>query len=63
MTLVGKLVGPPSSVCLHVLMAGFVASNVGTTCIENPLQAGSWSMTAAGLCKRHAALAWRPVVR
>ena len=39
MTLVGRLVGPPSSVCLHVLMAGFVASNVGTTCTGTPLHA------------------------
>ena len=33
MTLVGRLAGPPSSVCRHVLIAGFMfGSSVGTTC-------------------------------
>ena len=29
--LVGRLWGPPSSVCLQVLIAGFFDSRVGTT--------------------------------
>lgn len=39
MTLVGRLWGPPSSVCLQVLIAGFFDSTVGTTCMTRCLQA------------------------
>ena len=32
MTLMGRFAGPPSSVFRHVLIAGLLASSVGTTC-------------------------------
>ena len=41
MTLVGRLWGPPSSVCLQVLIAGFFDSRVGTTYVTRSLQAQS----------------------